>query len=118
MKLVKGFVLDVIDKNVGEPGKKPFAVVGIQSIGKDGDGFEVTETVKLMVFGRDYNGGLHNAYRALKGTEVYAPFRAAGDDRGTDVRYFLAGLPVRLQEAPEVTRPAALPAAGQPAKTA
>ena len=82
----------------------------------DNMGIPMVETIKLMVFGRDYKQGLQNAYRQLQGVEVFAPVRVAGDDRGDGVRYFLAGVPVQLIDKP-VEKPSLAPAAA-PAKTA
>jgi len=94
-KMVRGHVVGVADKGTGD---KQYAVVGVQIQSVDADGFPVTETVKLMVFGRDFKQGVHNAYRPLVGSEVFAPYRDAGDERGNGVRYFLAGPPVQLQD--------------------
>lgn len=108
-KMVRGHVVGVADKGAGD---KQYAVVGVQIQAVDGDGFPVTETVKLMVFGRDHKAGLHNAYRPLVGVEVFAPYRDAKDDRGDGVRYFLSGPPMALIDKPAQTGPAPVAKAG------
>ena len=108
MLILRGFVVDVIDKQGATSGKS-YAIVGIQSESTDGDGFVSTSMTKLMVFGRDFQNGLHNAYRAQKGAEVFAPVRVDTDDRGDGLRYFLAGTPLRLADKPAQTGPAPAP---------
>ena len=71
MKILRGFVKDVINKGTEE---KPWCYVGIEAISKDRDGFDQTELVKFMVAGNQFKEGLQNAYRVLIGTEVFAPY--------------------------------------------
>lgn len=110
MKILQGFVQGVIEK--GE-GTKKYAVVGINDTTKNRNGFEETAIVEFMVAGQPYKDGLHNAYRALKGTEVYAPYSDELDSFNgkSRIRYQLQGAPLRLQEA----RPLQSAPAGQPA---
>ena len=107
MKILKGFVLDAVDKGEGD---KRWAIVGIQVTSKDRDGFDVTETVKLRVFGDLAKAGLQNAYRALKGTEVYAPYNDEMDAKYNRISYSLAGAPLALVEKPAQSGPSAAPA--------
>lgn len=106
--ILRGHVTAVVDAGQGD---KQYGVVALQTTTTDNMGIPMVETIKLMVFGRDYKQGLQNAYRQLQGVEVFAPVRVAGDDRGDGVRYFLAGLPAQLidkpVEKPAVVRPAA-----------
>lgn len=107
MKLVRGFVQDVITKGSEE---KPYAVVGIDSVSKDRDGFDQTTMVKFMIAGQQFKDGLQNAYRQLKGSEVFAPYTDEIDyfNNKARIRYNLTGIPVRLQDA-QRERPAAAP---------
>lgn len=111
MKILRGFVKDVINKGTQE---KPYCVVGIEEISKDRDGFDQTSLVKFMVAGQQYKDGLHNAYRNLIGTEVFAPFNDELDyfNNKARIRYNLAGIPVRLQDVTR-ERPAAVAPAAQ-----
>lgn len=98
MRILRGFVQGVIDHGEGE---KQFAVVGISSTSKDRHGFDQTETVAFQVSGKAHKSGLHNVYRALTGSEVFAPFTSEVDTYFKDkprVREVLAGAPVRLGE--------------------
>lgn len=112
MKILKGFVLDVVDKGEGD---KRWAIVGIQVTSHDRDGFEITDTVKLRVFGDAVKAGLHNAYRPLKGVEVYAPYNDEFDGKYGRISYSLAGAPLALVEKPAQTGPRPAP---EQAKTA
>ncbi|WP_211483649.1 hypothetical protein [Azotobacter chroococcum] len=96
MKLLRGHVLGVADKGEGD---KRWALVGIQITSKDRDGFDITETIKLRVFGQQIKDGVHNAYRQLVGSEVFAPYQDEFDDKYKRISYSLAGLPLRFQEA-------------------
>ncbi|VFT63570.1 Uncharacterised protein [Pseudomonas aeruginosa] len=49
MKILKGYVLGVVDKGEGD---KRWAIVGIKATDKDRDGFDVDTTYKLRVFRR------------------------------------------------------------------
>lgn len=98
MKILKGTVLDVMDKGEGE---KRWAIVGIQCETVDRDGFAVQSVVKLRVFGEHVRNGLHNAYRSLKGKQVYAPYNDEFDGQYNRISYSLAGLPLALQEVPQ-----------------
>ncbi|MER0903025.1 hypothetical protein AAA538_26070 [Pseudomonas aeruginosa] len=120
MKLLKGFVQDVIDKGEGD---KRWAIVAIDSVSKDRDGLSITTTYKLRVFGEAVRNGLHNAYRNLKGVEVFAPFDDEFDEKYKRISYSLAGAPLALMEKPLGTaqpKPAAptQPQAAQPVKQA
>ncbi|MDO5962573.1 hypothetical protein POW24_18695 [Pseudomonas aeruginosa] len=70
MKILKGYVLGVVDKGEGD---KRWAIVGIKATDKDRDGFDVDTTYKLRVFGDAVKNGLHNAYRNLAGVESTRP---------------------------------------------
>ncbi|SFB64163.1 hypothetical protein [Azotobacter beijerinckii] len=96
MKILRGHVLGVADKGEGD---KRWALVGIQITSKDRDGFDITETIKLRVFGQQIKDGVHNSYRNLVGSEVFAPYQDEFDDKYKRISYSLAGLPLRLQEA-------------------
>ena len=111
MHIIKGTVLGVVDK--GEPDKR-WAIVAVQTMSKDRDGFDVTNTVKARVFGDAIKNGLHNAYRQQVGVEVFMPVTCEVNDRYNSIDYLLAGVPLRLQEA----RPAAAPAAAAAAAPA
>ncbi len=111
MLLIKGHVIGVADKGEGD---KRWAIVALQTTSKDRDGFDVTQTIKARVFGDAMKEGLHNAYRALQGSEVYAPVTVGVNDRYSSIDYLLAGTPLRLQEARP--QPAPNPAATAQAK--
>lgn len=114
MKLVRGFVLDVIDMGEGD---KAYAVVGIEETIKNRNGFDVRILVEFNIRGRQLESGLHNAYRALKGVEVFAPFSDEIDTFYKDrprIRYNLLGVPVRLQDVQPVQRPAMNPTSVPP----
>lgn len=96
MIIVKGTVIGVVDK--GEDDKR-WAIVGLQTNSVDRDGLQVTQTIKVRVFGDAIKGGLHNAYRNLNGVEVYVPVTVGVNDRYSTVEYLLAGIPLRLSEA-------------------
>lgn len=110
MKILKGFVQGVIEK--GNEGKK-YAVVAVNDTTKNRNGFEETSVVEFMVAGQQYKDGLHNAYRQLSGTEVFAPYSDELDafNGKSRIRYQLQGAPLRLQEARSVQSASA----GQPA---
>lgn len=109
-KILRGFVKGVITKGTEA---KPWYLVGIESISKDRDGFESAELVKFMIAGNQAKDGLHNAYRALEGTEVFAPFTDEIDEyNGTSrIRYSLTGIPLRLAEQRPVQEARPAPAA-------
>lgn len=110
-KILRGFVKGVIEK--GDE-KKPWYVVGIESLSTDRDGFETSELIKFMVAGNQAKDGLQNVYRQLKGAEVFAPYRDEIDEyNGTHrIRYSLTGVPLRLaDQVPQQDRPAVKPAA-------
>lgn len=115
MKILQGFVQGVIEK--GE-GAKKYALVAINDTTKNRNGFEETAVVEFMVAGKPYQDGLHNAYRQLKGTEVYAPYSDELDSFNgkSRIRYQLQGAPLRLQEVRP--QPAPNPAATAQAKAA
>lgn len=98
MKIAKGFVQDVIDKGEGD---KQYAIVGLGVTIKNRNGFEATQVMEFQVRGEQLKAGLHNAYRARKGTEVYAPYSDEIDTYFKDnprIRYSLTGAPLRLAE--------------------
>lgn len=98
MKIVQGFVQDVLDKGEGD---KAYAIIGIGETSKNRNGFDQTLVVEFQVRGEALKRGLHNAYRALKGSEVFAPFDVEIDTYYKDnprIRYNLSGPPVRLAE--------------------
>ena len=99
MKLLRGFILGVIEKQ-GKNAK--YAVVAINSVSKSRNGFDETTLHEFMVAGNDYTQGLHNAYRQQQGAEVFAPFTDEIDTyNGVGrIRYSLNGTPVRLMDAP------------------
>lgn len=107
--IIQGTVIGVADKGEGE---KRWAIVAIQTTSKDRDGFDIVKTEKCRVFGDAVRNGLHNAYRQLVGTEVFAPVNPEVNDRYKSIDYLLAGMPLRLQE----SRPQ--PAATQQPKVA
>lgn len=128
MQILRGFVKGVISKGEGD---KAYAVVGIEGISEDRDGFEVSKLYKFNVRGQAFKDGLHNAYRSLKGSEVFAPYSDEIDTFYKDnprIRYNLLGVPVRLQDAPAVQRPnptsvpvsagSSAPSSSAPVKTA
>lgn len=107
MKILRGFVAGVNRKGTEE---KPWAMVGINAVSVDRDGFEQTTLVKFMVAGQQYKDGLHNAYRQQIGAEVFAPYSDELDEFNgkTRIRYNLQGVPLQLQDRPTLTsRPAA-----------
>ncbi|MND51963.1 hypothetical protein D3C80_429680 [compost metagenome] len=98
-RIARGFVQDVIQKGEGD---KAFAIVGITVTSKNRNGFEVSELLEFNIRGEQYKGGLHNAYRAQKGVEVFAPYQDEIDTFYKDnprIRYSLLGIPLRLTEA-------------------
>lgn len=117
MKILRGFVKDVINKGTEE---KPYCVVGIESISKDRDGFDQSDLVKFMIAGQQFKDGLQNVYRQHKGAEVFAPFSDEIDyfNNKARIRYSLQGIPLRLQEVTRERPAVASPSAQQPAKTA
>ena len=117
MKILRGFVKGVVTKGTEQ---KPWALVGIEAISQDRDGFDQTHLVKFMVAGNQFKEGLQNAYLSLIGSEVFAPYSDEIDEYNgkSRIRYSLQGIPLRLQEVTR-ERPAVAPAASQqPAKTA
>lgn len=117
MKILHGFVKGVVTKGTEQ---KPWSLVGIETVSKDRDGFEQTELVKFMVAGKQHQEGLQNAYRALEGTEVYAPYSDELDEFNgkSRIRYTLQGIPLRLQEVPRERPAAVAPSAQQQPKPA
>lgn len=117
MKILRGFVKDVIIKGTEE---KPYAVVGIESVSKDRDGFDQTDLVKFMVAGSQFKEGLQNVYRQHIGAEVFAPFSDEINyfNNKASIRYSLAGIPLRLQDVTRERPAAVAPAASQQPKTA
>lgn len=107
MKIAKGFVQDVLDRGEGD---KAFSIIGIAVTTKNRNGFDQTFVMEFQVRGEQHKAGLQNAYRQLKGTEVYAPYTDEIDTYYKDnprIRYSLQGIPLRLQEATPV-RPTAV----------
>ena len=111
MKILRGFVKGVVTKGTEA---KPWALVGIEAVSQDRDGFDQTHLVKFMVAGNQFKEGLHNAYRSFIGSEVFAPYSDEIDDYNgkSRIRYSLQGIPLRLQEVTR-ERPAVAPAAAQ-----
>lgn len=108
MKILRGFVAGVAKKGTEE---KPWAMVGINAVTQDRDGFEQTTLVKFMVAGQQYKEGLHNAYRQQIGTEVFAPYSDEIDEFNGKyrIRYSLQGIPLRLIDAPaQANKPTAV----------
>jgi hypothetical protein len=99
MKIVRGFVAGVVKKGTEE---KPYAVVGINCISKDRDGFEETKVMKFMVAGQQYKDGLQTVYRQQIGAEVFAPYADELDEFNGKhrIRYSLQGPPMRLMDPP------------------
>ena len=95
MLVIKGTVIGVADKGEGD---KRWAIIAIQSTAKDRDGFDITTTEKIRVFGENIKTGIQNAYRSHIGVEVYAPVVAEVNDRYKKVDYSIAGLPLKVQE--------------------
>jgi hypothetical protein len=98
MIVLQGFVQAVITKNEDVQGKNPYAVVAIDDVSTDRDGISHTTTRKIMVAGNDYKKGLHNAYRTLIGSEVYAPVRVECEifNGKPQERYTLQGPALKL----------------------
>lgn len=109
MKIVRGFVAGVVKKGSEE---KPYAVVGINCVSKDRDGFEETKVMKFMVAGQQYKDGLQNAYRQQIGAEVFAPYADEIDEFNGKyrIRYSFQGSPLRLMDCPPVDQPRPTPA--------
>lgn len=95
MKILKGVIVDVLDKGTPE---KPWAIVGIQAESVNRNGMKQFELFELSVFGDAVKNGLHNVYRAQKGVEVYVPFTVSYNERYKELNYQLAGVPLRLEE--------------------
>ncbi|WP_003291996.1 hypothetical protein [Stutzerimonas stutzeri] len=98
-QIANGFVQGVVDKGEGD---KAFAIIGISITKTNRNGFEETAIMEFTVRGEQFKNGLHNVYRQLKGTEVYAPYSDEIDTYYKDnprIRYTLGGIPLRLQEA-------------------
>jgi hypothetical protein len=110
MKFLQGFVLGVVQKGTQE---KPWALVGINEISPNRNGFDETNLVEFMVAGQQYKDGLHNAYRTQIGAEVYAPYSDEIDtyNNKSRIRYSLQGAPLRLQEVMPVLEPRPAPTA-------
>lgn len=100
MFILQGFVKNVILKNEDDANKNTYAVVGIDDISTDRDGFEIVKLRKIMVAGQDFKKGLHNAYRSQIGAEVFAPCRVECElfNGKPQERYSLIGPPLRLAE--------------------
>lgn len=117
MKILRGFVAGVVAKGTTE---KPWALVGISTVSINRNGFQETTVVEFMVAGKQYQEGLHNAYRQQIGAEVFVPFSDELDQFNGKhrIRYNLEGVPVRLQDSPspEQSRPASAPAAAPAAR--
>lgn len=103
MYILHGFVQSVIMKNEDDSSKNTFAYVVIDDTSTDRDGVRSTVAVKIMVAGNDFKKGLHNAYRSLIGSEVFAPVNVAVElfNDKPQKRVNLMGPPLRLEE----TRP-------------
>lgn len=105
MQLLKGTVIGVADKGTEA---KPWAIVAISSNTINRNGFIEPKLFELTVFGDNVKNGLHNAYRALKGVEVFAPFNVEYNEKYRELSYQLAGIPARLEEVrPVQSAPAA-----------
>jgi hypothetical protein len=102
MKILHGFVQGVIDKQ-GDNG--PYAVVGINDVSVSSSGFEETSVIEFTVAGKQFKDGLHNAFRQLKGVEVYVPYsdRINTFNNRSSIRYQLQGLPLRINQSPAAT---------------
>ena len=102
MKILHGFVQGVVDKQ-GDNGA--YAVVGINDVSVNNSGFEETTVVEFMISGKQYKDGFHNAFRQLKGVEVYVPYtdRINTFNNRSSIRYQLQGLPLRLGKLPETS---------------
>lgn len=99
-QIAQGFVQDVLDRGEGD---KAYAIIGIGIVSQNRNGFEETTVMEFQVRGEALKKGVHNAYRALKGTEVFAPYADEVDTYYKDnprIRYSLLGLPLRLQAIP------------------
>ncbi|MGH9875015.1 MAG: hypothetical protein ACRD9S_21375 [Pyrinomonadaceae bacterium] len=107
MKILRGFVQGVVAKGTTE---KPWALVGISDVSKNRNGFEETTIVEFMIAGQQYKDGLHNAYRSLQGSEVFAPYTDEIDSFNdkSRIRYNLQGVPMRLQDAAPAAAPKAV----------
>lgn len=101
MLILQGFVKNVILKNEDNTEKNTYAIVGFDDISIDKDGFEVTILRKIMVAGNDFKKGLHNSYRSLIGSEVFAPCSVDAQMFNGKIqqRFNLIGPPLRLAEA-------------------
>ena len=95
MKILKGFVTGVIDKGTTE---KPWAIVGIESKALNRNGLIETTLYELGVFGQACKEGLHNAYRAQMGVEVFAPFDVSYNEKYKELNFQLSGVPLRIVE--------------------
>ena len=97
-KIVQGFVQDVLVKTGS--GGNSYAVVGIGVTEKTRSGFDETTVMEFMVAGNDFKNGMHAAYQARKGAEVFAPYGDEVDmyNGKARIRYSLKGAPLRLQE--------------------
>lgn len=100
MIILQGFVQAVVMKNEDVQGKNPYAVVAIDDVSTDRDGISHTVTRKIMVAGNDFKKGLHNAYRSLIGSQVYAPVRVECElfNGKPQERYTLQGPALKLSE--------------------
>lgn len=103
MKIAHGHVQDVLDRGEGD---KAYSIIGIGVTTKNRNGFDQTFVMEFQVRGEQHKQGLQNVYRALKGSEVYAPYSDEIDTFYKDnprIRYNLQGVPLRLQQARPVT---------------
>jgi len=116
-QILRGYVKGVVSKGTEQ---KPWALVGIEAISHDRDGFEQTRLYKFMVAGQQFKDGLQNAYRAAHGAEVFAPYSDEIDEFNgkSRIRYSLQGAPLRLQDVPERTASVSAAPAGQTSKPA
>lgn len=113
MKILQGFVQGVIEKQ-GNNGT--YAVVAINDVSKNRDGFEETNLVTFNVAGQQFKAGLHNAYRTHAGAEVFAPYTDEINvfNGKTSIRYSLQGAPLRIAEQRPVQE--SRPTSAQPAQ--
>jgi hypothetical protein len=95
MLILKGSIIGVADKGTPE---KPWHLVAIQAQSLNRNGFIETTLFELGVFGESAKQGLHNAYRAIIGTEVYAPVTVSYNEKYKELGYQLAGIPLRIAE--------------------
>ena len=109
MKIIRGFVQGVKPMGTAE---KPWAMVGISEVSVNRNGFEETTLHEIMVAGKQYKEGLHNAYRQHEGSEVFAPVRDEIDTYSgkPKIKHSLQGVPLRLMDVPAQTnKPSVVP---------